>query len=329
MNRLTIALSLITLSWATPGLADSDYEAARKDAHRAYVNSDEGRSWQIIDLLLNDRGMSHNQCKLLAESAENLGPVTELLTCFTGDLVKIRGISENGRALLIESIESYETHRLNILDERTRRHVELCESDVSDPRVLAAWKSEIHHFEFQQDLEFYNAAIDRLEPSDLAVVEKQNVDAFSLERPVTGQYRRKLAIQLANEYPDEYVAAHQKNCSVILTDKGIPFRKYRRNLLREDCVRTIASAGPDGSVESRVDFSMDEGCVTFEYYAQQPRLPVDEIVVGNPVADPKSLRRSRDYPRHTWIDCDGNVHQSNERPQDHPEPCRSVGSTGR
>lgn len=321
MNRLTILLISMALGFVTPAVAESEFDSAKQEAWRSFVHSDEGRSWQIIFHLFNDQVVRHDvdQCLLMALGKRDEGLVREPWPCVNGgyQLVegRVSGLSESGRRALKTAIQEFRRHYVDKRNDEARRMLQLCESGVLEPVPLANYRSDIHDLHTEGDIKFYKSVIEQMDASDQATMQQNNVDFFGLEAPMGGQYWRKLAVELALNYPDEYIAAHQERCSKVNENKGIPFKKFRQERTRDDCVESVTHTLPDGSTDISHHLSSDEACRTVEYYAQNAREPGDTIVdLSEPIP-------RRVYPKYTWLDCDGNVHQSDEEPKLSSVPC--------
>jgi hypothetical protein len=190
----------------------------------------------------------------------------------------IEGISSSGQEALIAAAEAYNAFSVETLNERAHQFVALCETGELEPSIVAGKVSDIYDSFFQRELQFYRSSISGLSQTDIELLERHNLEAFGIERPAVGGARREIETTLAARFPEEYRQEHLSNCTEAAENKGLPFRRFRREPYREDCSRTTNTVGPNGETSSSTMMSMAPGCATIEYYAQKPEMVGDKVI---------------------------------------------------
>jgi hypothetical protein len=274
-------LLILAIVYCWPAYAESDYNSERKALYENAFLSDKDNSSTLIEMLFDKDFLVHDPCEMFREAfAENMIGANAP-ECDWEPEISIEGISSEGQNTLIAAAETYDSFRLDTLNERARLFVAFCETGEIDPNIVAGNVSDIHDTIFQWTLQFYQATISELSEQDVELLERHNLEAFGIERPVVGDTVRKIEAALASRFPEEYRKEHLNNCIEAVENKDLSFKRFRREPYREDCSRTTNTFGPNGETVSSTMLSMAPGCATIEYYAQKPEMVGDKVIEDN------------------------------------------------
>jgi hypothetical protein len=268
-------LSLLILIFAIslPVRAEKTYESEREALYERALLDRGFDSESLIGSLFDSNSLEFDMCDMMDETIEG-----DELECDLEPAFEIEGISSKGRDILISASKAYESYQLDLLDEETRRFVALCETGVNDPSAIASEKGDIWHAIFELKLQYYERVISELVESDVLTLEKYSSELWGMARPGTSDARRKIEKKLAERFPQDYRQAHLQQCITAIENKGLPFKRFRREPSREDCEKITHSFGAKGEKITSSVFSGAEGCWTVEYYAQKPEMPGDQEI---------------------------------------------------
>ena len=280
MRGIWLLLILATV-YCWPAYAESDYNSERQALYENAFLSDKDNSSTLIEMLFDKQFLILDPFEMFREEfAENMiGANTA--ECDWEPEISIKGISSDGQDTLIAAAETYDSFGLDMLNVRARLFVAFCETGEIDPNTVAGKVSDIHDTIFQSSLRFYQTAINELSEPDVELLEKHNLEAFGIERPVVGDTVREIETTLASRFPAEYQTDHIGNCTEAAENRDLPFKRFRREPYREDCSRTTNTFGPNAETIISTMHSMAPGCATIEYYAQKPEVIGDKVIEDN------------------------------------------------
>lgn len=268
-----LSLLVLIVAISLPVRAEKTYESEREALYEHALLDGSFASESLIRSLFDSDSLEFDMCDMMDETIEG-----DELECDLEPVFSIEGISSKGQDILISASKAYEPYQLDLLNEETRRFVALCETGVNDPSEIASEKSDIWDAIFQLKLQYYERVISELDESDVLTLERYSSELWGMARPRTSDARQQIEKKLAALFPQDYRQSHLQQCITAIENKGLPFKRFRREPYREDCEKITHSFGANGEKMTSSVFSGAEGCWTEEYYAQKPEMSGDQEI---------------------------------------------------
>ena len=264
-------LLILIFAILVPVHAEQTYESERETMYeKALLNGNFNDEFLIRSVFDSDL-LEFDVCDMMAEALEG-----EEFECDLEPVFHIEGMSEKGREVLMSASKAYESYQLDLRDEEARLLVALCETGINVPSAIASEKAGIRGSIFELELRFYEQVVGELDESDVLRLERHNSEAYGTARPAMNHAHQQIEKILAERFPQQYREAHLKQCVTAIENKGLPFKRFRREPYREDCEQTTHSYGADGERIVSTSLPMVDGCMKIEYFAQKPEKPSDE-----------------------------------------------------